>query len=160
MTNIVCISVSGSATNHAPATSASVNDRSTSATLPAATAARSAAEISGATTVTFAPASTSASAFAVPTGPRFGTMGRNAISGPGTYGLNAKIGRTLRLREGVSMEIRAESLNVTNTPQFSNPDTTLGNANFGYVTGTRSSGTGVNGTGGGRVIQFAAKVTF
>ena len=33
-------------------------------------------------------------------------------------------------------------------------------SNFGFITGTLSSGTGVNGTGGGRVVQLGAKITF
>lgn len=37
--------------------------------------------------------------------------------------------------------------------QFSNPNTSsIGTANFGLVTGTISSGTGVNGTGGGQTM--------
>jgi hypothetical protein len=34
------------------------------------------------------------------------------------------------------------------------------NASFGYVTGTLGSGTGVNGTGGGRAVQLGAKLSF
>jgi hypothetical protein len=50
---------------------------------------------------------------------------------------------------------------VTNTPQFSNPNTgSIGTANFGIITSTLSSGTGVNGTGGGRVVQLGAKLVF
>jgi hypothetical protein len=49
---------------------------------------------------------------------------------------------------------------LTNTPQFSNPNVSLTSSSFGYVTGTISNGTGVNGTGGGRAIQMGAKVSF
>jgi hypothetical protein len=58
------------------------------------------------------------------------------------------------------LSLRADSLNVTNTPQFSNPQTSMTNANFGYITSTLSSGTGVNGTGGGRVVTGGVKLTF
>ena len=57
------------------------------------------------------------------------------------------------------LQLRLETLNTTNTPQFSNPNTGFG-SNFGFITGTLSSGTGVNGTGGGRVVQLGAKITF
>jgi hypothetical protein len=100
------------------------------------------------------------SAFVQPVGARFGTSGRNTISGPGTYGLNAKLGRTFTLAERKQVEVRAESLNVTNTPQFANPANSITSATYGMITATRSTGTGVNGTGGGRVVQFAAKFTF
>jgi hypothetical protein len=43
--------------------------------------------------------------------------------------------------------------------QDPNPNTSFG-SNFGFITGTLSSGTGVNGTGGGRVVQLGAKLTF
>jgi hypothetical protein len=58
------------------------------------------------------------------------------------------------------MELRAETFNFTNTPQFSNPQGSLTSSTFGYVTGTLGSGTGVNGTGGGRVLQLGLKVMF
>jgi hypothetical protein len=51
-------------------------------------------------------------------------------------------------------------LNVTNTVQFSNPQTSMTNNNFGYVTGILSSGTGVNRTRGGRVVTGGVKLTF
>ncbi len=63
------------------------------------------------------------------------------------------------LRESTRLQLRLETLNMTNTAQFSNPNTGFG-TNFGFITNTLSSGTGVNGTGGGRVVQLGAKVTF
>jgi hypothetical protein len=102
-----------------------------------------------------------------------GDTGRNIISGPGLVSLNAGLSRWIDLPikdRNVRMQLRLDSLNVTNTPQFSNPGTGCGNngasalnctgGSFGYVTGTISSGTGVNGTGGGRVITYAVKIFF
>ena len=54
----------------------------------------------------------------------------------------------------------AETFNLTNTPQFSNPQGSLTSSTFGYVTGTLGSGSGAVGTGGGRVLQLGAKVSF
>lgn len=106
----------------------------------------------------------STTSFAQPVGARFGTLGRNRLDGPGLFSLNASLIRefTLFRRESgpVKLDVRAESLNVTNTAEFSNPQGNLTNATYGYVTGTLASGTGVNGTGGGRAIQFGAKLTF
>ena len=99
--------------------------------------------------------------FAQPPNTRFGTTGRNFISGPGTFGLNAKLGRIVQFHEGkLRLDVRVESFNVTNTPQFSNPSVSLTSTTFGMITGTRSTGTGVNGTGGGRLVQLGAKLTF
>jgi hypothetical protein len=88
-----------------------------------------------------------------------GTSGRNIWSGPGLFSLNASLTRNIAVSERLRVALKLESLNATNTPQFSNPNTGFG-SNFGFVTGTISSGTGVNGTGGGRVVQLGAKVTF
>ena len=75
------------------------------------------------------------------------------------YALNAGLSRWINIREGIRLQLRFETLNTTNTAQFSNPNTGFG-SNFGFITGTLSSGTGVNGTGGGRVVQLGAKITF
>jgi hypothetical protein len=89
-----------------------------------------------------------------------GSTGRNIVSGPNLYALNAGLSRWISYREGkVKLQLRLETLNTTNTPQFSNPNTGFG-SNFGFITGTLSSGTGVNGTGGGRVVQLGAKIQF
>jgi hypothetical protein len=63
------------------------------------------------------------------------------------------------------MQLRLETVNTTNTPQFANPNAsccTSNNANFGAITGTLSSGSGsVNaGTGAPRSVQLAVKFTF
>jgi hypothetical protein len=102
----------------------------------------------------------STSSFASPTGVRFGTSGRNPFSGPGLFILNASLVKNVKFRERVNIEIRGEAFNITNTPEFSNPNTSITSSTYGYVTGTLSSGTGVNGTGGGRALQLGTKITF
>jgi hypothetical protein len=102
----------------------------------------------------------SKSSFAEPSGARFGTTGRNIISGPGLFSLNGSIFRRIDLTERYRLELRAEAFNLTNTPQFANPNTSMTSSSFGYITSTIGSGTGVNGTGGGRAAQLSAKVTF
>jgi hypothetical protein len=102
----------------------------------------------------------STASFTQPAGIRFGSSGRNVLSGPGLFALNAALAKTFHVTERIGAEIRAETFNLTNTPQFSNPSTSLTSSTYGYVTGTLGSGTGVNGTGGGRALQLGAKVTF
>jgi hypothetical protein len=68
--------------------------------------------------------------------------------------------RNIRVRERYKIELRAETFNFTNTPQFSNPGTSITSSTFGIVNGTVGSGTGVNGTGGGRALQLGVKVMF
>jgi outer membrane receptor protein involved in Fe transport len=91
------------------------------------------------------------SSFAPPPALAFGNVGRNVISGPGLFNLDFSLFKNIPLTEQVRLQLRGEAFSVTNTPQFSNPGVTLGNANFGYITGT---------VGGGRVIQLGAHLSF
>ena len=93
----------------------------------------------------------SPSSFAARPALTFGKLGRNLRGGPGLFNLDFSLFRTIDLSERLHLQLRGEAFSVTNTPQFSAPGTTLGNANFGYVTGT---------SGGGRVIQLGAKISF
>jgi hypothetical protein len=92
----------------------------------------------------------SRSSFALPVGARFGTSGRNIISGPGFFNLDASLFKIFSLTERFKLELRGEAFSVTNTPQFSNPGTTLGNADFGFVTGA----------GGARALQLGLRLDF
>ncbi len=79
--------------------------------------------------------------------------------------MNLALAKTTHFTERIGLQLRLETVNTTNTPQFANPNDTCctaNNANFGFVTGTVSSGSGsVNsGTGGPRSVQLAAKLTF
>lgn len=102
----------------------------------------------------------STASFAQPTGVAFGTSGRNIFSGPGLFSLNASLFKSFQIRERFHIELRAETFNLTNTPEFSNPTASTTSSTYGYVTGTLGSGTGVNGTGGGRAVQIGTKITF
>jgi hypothetical protein len=102
----------------------------------------------------------STTSFTQPTGVAFGNTGRNLFSGPGLFILNASLFKNVRIRERYNIEVRGEAFNITNTPEFSNPQNSITSSTYGYVTGTLGSGTGVNGTGGGRALQLGVKVTF
>jgi hypothetical protein len=92
----------------------------------------------------------SRASFALPATGLFGNMGRNPMSGPGFYNLDFSLFKIFAFAERMNLEVRAETFSLTNTPQFSNPNTTLGNANFGYITGA----------GGGRQMQLGMKLSF
>ncbi len=98
--------------------------------------------------------------FTQPTGVTFGNTGRNIFSGPGLYSLNLSLFRIIRINDRFHLELRAETFNFSNTPQFSNPGTSITTSTFGIVNGTLGSGTGVNGTGGGRALQLGVKFIF
>jgi len=89
-------------------------------------------------------------------------LGRNNFTGPGLGNLDFLFFRKSAATERVKVEFRAESTNVTNSPAFGNPNTTLGDANFGKVTGTLAgliTNQGVGGTGP-RAINLGLKLTF
>ena len=81
----------------------------------------------------------------------FGSVGRNAIDGPGLFNFDFSLFKTIQLTERLRLQLRGEAFSLTNTPQFSNPGAVLGNANFGYITGT---------VGGGRMMQLGAHLSF
>jgi len=94
-----------------------------------------------------------------------GNVGRNSLIGPGFFNLNFSLAKTTQITERVGLKFSFETINLTNTPQFSNPNTSCctstGSTNFGTVTGTVGSGSGVNsGTGGPRSAQVSLKLTF
>ena len=103
-----------------------------------------------------------ASSFAQPTGARYGNTGRNIFDGPGLFAFNLSLFKDFKFKESGQFELRADSFNLTNTPQFafSTTNQSITSSTFGSITSTLGSGTGVNGTGGGRAIQLAAKFSF
>ena len=94
--------------------------------------------------------------------PHFGSMGRNDFNGPGLGDLDLSVFRKFQITERFKAEFRAESLNITNSPAFANPSTTVGSADFGRITSTLAgliSNQGVGGTGP-RSIQLGLKLSF
>lgn len=101
----------------------------------------------------------SASSFAAPIGNGVaGNTGRNFLSGPGFFTLDASLFKIITFREHYNLELRGESFSITNTPQFANPGTTLGSSNFGYITGTLGGNS--TASSGNRVLQLGVKFTF
>ncbi len=89
-------------------------------------------------------------AFAVAPQFTIGASSRNPVRGPGYRNLDiALIKRTL-IREGLNVEFRAETFNLTNTPPLGAPNVVLGNAAFGTITSA----------GDPRVIQFGLKFNY
>jgi hypothetical protein len=93
------------------------------------------------------------SAFAVQAPGLLGNVRRNAIYGPPQRSLDVSLTKDFPVRESVKLQFRAESFNLTNTPNFAEPNTTLGSPTFGEITSTAS---GSNP----RLLQFALRLTF
>jgi hypothetical protein len=96
-------------------------------------------------------------AFANPGAQQWGNSGPNILQGPGTKNADFSVFKNIRLIEGKSnLQLRSEFFNLFNTPQFNNPNATVGNG-FGTIT---SAGSPVTLQRISREIQLAAKVTF
>lgn len=84
---------------------------------------------------------------------RFGTAGLHSLRGPGLTNPSLSVARTFTLTERFNMVFRAEAFNFTNTPQFSNPASSV----------TASSGFGVISsvtTNSNRELRFSGRINF
>jgi hypothetical protein len=94
-----------------------------------------------------------ASAFSVPAAGEWGSLTRNAaLTGPASVNLDLALAKELRLGDRLKTELRLEAFNLTNTPQFGNPDGVLGSASFGQVTRTLPESA--------RALRLGARLTF
>ena len=93
------------------------------------------------------------SAFAVQTPGLLGNAPRNCIYGPPQRHLDVSLIKDFPIQEPLSLQLRAESFNLTNTPNFAEPNTNLGSPTFGEIT---STAIGSNP----RLLQFALRLSF
>ncbi len=96
---------------------------------------------------------------------RQGTLGRNVVTAPPIYQVNVALRREFKLTERVRFQVRAESFNLFNRPQFSNYETSLTAPElFGIPTQTLNTSLGgINALyqlGGPRSFQFSGKLLF
>jgi hypothetical protein len=93
-------------------------------------------------------------------GTTMGNVSRNKFYGPGYVQNNVSLFKTFPIHENLSFEFRADAFQLSNTPQFASPQGSITSTNFGQVTSTIGSGTGINGIGGGRSLQFSGTIRF
>jgi hypothetical protein len=97
------------------------------------------------------------SAFASPGQYTFGNSGRNILYGPGTKQFDASLFKDLIFSSDGSrrLQFRAETFNIFNTPQFNNPNASIGTAAAGTIS---SAGAPVLFQRTSREIQLAMKL--
>ena len=94
----------------------------------------------------------STSAFAQPAPGYFGNSSRNAVRGPGPEVLNLTVGKSFSIADRLQLQIRLESFNALNHPQFGFPDSGVNDgANFGTINSTSAAN---------RENQGAVRITF
>lgn len=90
-----------------------------------------------------------------------GNTGRNQFSGPGYWQDNLSLFKDFKLTERLILNGRVDAFQLSNTPQFANPNSSLTSGTFGQVTSTVGSGAGaINAVGGARALQLSAKLSF
>jgi hypothetical protein len=99
------------------------------------------------TSVAMLPAT--AFAFMAPTA-EHGNLGVNTFRRDGINNVNASVSKTWQGPAG-RWTLRAECINLTNTPQFAEPGNVLGTPEFGYITNTLNEG---------RVFRFGLSATW
>ena len=87
--------------------------------------------------------------------PQPGTTGNTAINlpglhGPSNLGLDVALNKKFVLSEGKTFSIRADAVNVLNTPVWGNPTTNINSANFGRITTA----------GGARAVTISGRIDF
>jgi hypothetical protein len=82
----------------------------------------------------------------------FGNTQRNLsyLRGPGTDRTDLSLEKTLELHERWRVQVRGDAFDVFNHPYFTNPDTGLGDSNFGQISGAFQP----------REIQGSVKILF
>jgi hypothetical protein len=69
-----------------------------------------------------------------------GNIGRNTFRRGKIANVNASLQRTWRLPREMSLNLRGESINLLNTPQFAEPNFNLASPSFGRITNTLNDG--------------------
>ena len=87
--------------------------------------------------------------------PRFGSLGRNLIIGPGFSNTDFSVIKNTSLGEKLKLQFRAEFFDLFNHANFGPPGVVVGTPSFGQITSTRFP-TGESGSS--RQIQFAVKI--
>ena len=81
---------------------------------------------------------------------RFGSSGRNILDGPGTFSLNMSVSRRFKLGESVGLQLRGESFNLPNHPNFNLPENRVDVISGGTISRARAS----------RNFQLGARLEF
>jgi hypothetical protein len=81
---------------------------------------------------------------------RFGNSGRNILDGPSTFIVNLSVSRRIRVKEYTSLQIRVESFNTPNHPNFNLPENRVDIISGGTITRAKNN----------RNFQLGARLEF
>ena len=84
---------------------------------------------------------------------RFGTAGLHSLRGPGLTNLSVSMARAFTISDRFSLVFRAEAFNLTNTPQFSNPASSVtASSGFGVISAVTANSN--------RELRFSGRINF
>jgi hypothetical protein len=70
---------------------------------------------------------------------QLGSLGLGTADAPPTWRLDANLLKRVKINERFTFVIGATAQNLTNSPQFAAPNTSISSASFGRITGTAST---------------------
>jgi hypothetical protein len=87
---------------------------------------------------------------------QFGTLGLASITGPGAFRLDMNLLKRVKITERIELTLRADAINISNTPNWSNPNLDINSTNFGRITDV----SGNSGAPSNRLIVLQGRITF
>ena len=98
-------------------------------------------------------------AFTTPANGTWGNAGRDIVTGPNLFQVDAALQKDTRLSERMGLVFRVDVFNVFNHPELGSPNLNVSSpATFGRITSLEN--TSPIGTGGSRSIQLALRLKF
>jgi hypothetical protein len=79
-----------------------------------------------------------------------GNVGLAYLTGPTHFGLNMALQKQIHVREGMTMTLRGDAVNILNKPVWGDPNLDINSANFGRITTAT----------GARTITINARIDF
>jgi hypothetical protein len=79
-----------------------------------------------------------------------GTLAQRAIYGPSTFRWDVNLIKRITITEGKVFELNVTAENLSNTPQWDNPNLDINSLNFGRITAA----------GGARIVTIGARISF
>jgi hypothetical protein len=81
-----------------------------------------------------------------------GNVGRNSVRGPGYFNLDVGVTRNIPIWREINLVFKAESFDVTNTPQWGQPVADVNNSGFGQIQSVLSTSN--------RSVRFSGRIAF
>ena len=99
-------------------------------------------------------------AYTMPVAGTFGNAGRSSIRGPALFNVDTSLFKRIPIREGVTLQFRAEAFNVFNHTNFGLPNQVVFQGNTSNYSYSSSAGEITQTATTSRQIQFALKLIF